>query len=1248
MKKILLYLACIILCNISILAQNEWYEITSSIPVSYKSKLLSSANSEAIVQFDIEGFYFQETPAIVSKSKIISVPKSPQIMEKGMPDLPKLTASVVIPNKNSIKCEIVFSNYIEIADVNIAPSKGNLYRDVNPDDIPFTYNNVYQQNEWYPNKLVDISEPYIIRDTRGIVISAYPFQYNPVKKVLRIYYSLTVKVFEIEDENAINELSNSSIRQNEDFNYLYKHHFLNYSTKKYTPLKERGRILVIAYDEYAPYMQDYVNWKNQIGFPTEIVLTSEIGQTPAKIKEFVQVYYDKYNDFAYLLLVGDNQHIGAFSNTTGLKGPSDANYGYLAGNDHYPDIYVGRFSAESVKDVQTQVQRTIEYERAYNFEENWLNKGLGIARYEGAGQGHNGEADCEHIDLIREKLLNYTYDDVYQEYDNTSGSTACGVSVTSAAKISQKINSGASIINYCNHGAETGWSVGNYSNSHVNALTNIKKLPFIISVACVNGNFTRTGGPCFAETWLRATYNGEPTGAVATYMSTINQSWIPPMDAHDAMIDVLTEMYANNIKRSIGGVFISGAMNMNDKHASAGYEMTDTWTIFGDPSLMIRTDNPKLMQVKHEETIQMNEEYFTVQCNVEDAFVTLTTNFQIIGTGIIKNGSCQIQLPELDVEDTVLVTITAFNYIPYEQLVPINSVTLAIDMQVLAVIELQEFYPCANVPIKPKFVVRNTGIETIKSFQLNYQINSQAIVKVQWEGNLASLEKDTIDATSSIVLPEGKHSIKFFISKPNNTQDLNTSNDSLFFNFEIEDLPIFIDFSSQITEFCNIPATISFENKSQNMQKYLWLFGDGNISEDESPTHIYNHLGKYDVILIADAGVCGKYTLVKEGYITIGLEQPQMNDISNCGATSVSIETDAIGEVNWYNVNQELIYVGNNFTTPLLEETTTYYVESSISETANGGKTDNTSGGGGYFNSAYVHGLVFNCNEPVILKSVKVYANTAGNRTITLENSLGTVLQSKSIYMPKGESRVELNFDIPVGENLKLLGPTTPNLWRNGSNTAGNLGYPFIIGDFISITESTATDYETYYYYYFYEWEVEQLCKSPLTQVNVFIQSNPEPNFTYTMENNAVVFENQTEGLGATYYWDFGDGNTSTLENPIHFYDNIGNYVVILNVTNSCGEGQVQKEVSVITGNIKEENATDVLLYPIPASDYLYIESPENIEFVELFQYNGQIVLSKKIQDTKYKLNLASLEGVFYLKIHTNNSIISKPLTIIK
>ena len=113
-------------------------------------------------------------------------------------------------------------------------------------------------------------------------------------------------------------------------------------------------------------------------------------------------------------------------------------------------------------------------------------------------------------------------------------------------------------MNYCGHGSQTSWGSTGFSNTHVNALTNDGLLPFITSVACNNGTFT--GGTCFAEAWLRAQHNGQPTGAIATYMSYISQSWAPPMYAEDEAVDLLIA----DEKRTIGGLWFNGSCEMID------------------------------------------------------------------------------------------------------------------------------------------------------------------------------------------------------------------------------------------------------------------------------------------------------------------------------------------------------------------------------------------------------------------------------------------------------------------------------------------------------------------------------------------------------------------------------------------------------------------------------------------------------------------------------------------------------------
>ena len=106
-----------------------------------------------------------------------------------------------------------------------------------------------------------------------------------------------------------------------------------------------------------------VEWKNQKGLKTTLVPKAQAGSNASNIKNYVQSFYNS-NDLTYLLLVGDINQIP--SRVTGggwSSGESDPWYSYISGNDSYPEFFVGRFSAENLVHVETQVERSIEYER---------------------------------------------------------------------------------------------------------------------------------------------------------------------------------------------------------------------------------------------------------------------------------------------------------------------------------------------------------------------------------------------------------------------------------------------------------------------------------------------------------------------------------------------------------------------------------------------------------------------------------------------------------------------------------------------------------------------------------------------------------------------------------------------------------------------------------------------------------------------------------------------------------------------
>lgn len=655
---------CLVLFGIigTLTAQSSWVGITQARPQPADIHMINSNIQSTQIQFSVDGFFSTDIRTPQGIQQLITLDNGVQITEKGAPDLAKLFTSIIIPDTEEMEVRIVSSQYQDFENIEVLPSKGHFTRDINPDDVPFIYGDAYQKNEFWPGSLAQLEDPFILRDFRGQTVTIFPFQYNPVTKTLRVYTDIVVEVTSTgkTGENILARTRDMS-RLESEFRQIYNRMFLNmeyYETGKYI-IDEEGSMLIIVFDDFAEAMQPFVDWKRTIGRKTEMVLKSEVGSTAAAIKSYVLNYYQENEDFTYLLIVGDAPQIPANATSNGA---SDNAYGFLVGTDSYSEVFVGRFSAENVAHVETQVQRMIYYERDISEADTWLSTGMGVARNEGVGQGHLGEGDYVHMNFIRDTLLNFTYDVVYQEYDGN----VPGMTNTTAAQISAGINNGVSIINYINHGSVTGWSVANYNITHVNQLTNVNKLPFIWSVACVNGSFVNNF--CFAEAWLRATHNGEPTGSIGTMMSTINQAWTPPMTGQDEMVTIMAEK-RDHIKRTFGGLSINGSMIMIGAHGSLGIETHDTWNLFGDPSLLVRTAVPEPIAASYNPVILigMSEFEITVE-NAEGATVALSRfnevdeQIEIIATTTVEDGTATINFSEpLTEPGTVTLAITAFN-----------------------------------------------------------------------------------------------------------------------------------------------------------------------------------------------------------------------------------------------------------------------------------------------------------------------------------------------------------------------------------------------------------------------------------------------------------------------------------------------------------------------------------------------------------------------------------------------------------
>ena len=680
MKKSIVFILLLLVTGVTAFAQlqvkPQWTSITSNKPETFQTQLISSSENSIKVNVQVPGFYTTTVSTPKGEAYVITVPKSVSTAHAGEPDVPMTGLPLMIGDQARMSARVIDAQYMDFEGIDVAPSKGDFPRSIDPATVPYTYGECYSQDAFFPASNLDLYEPYIIRDFRGQNMAVYPFAYNPVSKTLRVYYNMTVEMYKVDDKgtNVIERRRSNEVKISPDFKNVYQRHFLNYeaSMTKYTPLEEEGDLLIICYDNFISSMTDFVNWKKTRGVNTTIVGTSTISSslTYSNLKTYIQNQYNANNNITHVLLVGDVAQIPGYTFTDGgssWSGKGDNEYGQIVGSDIYNDVIIGRFSASSAAQVTTQVNRTIAYERDLTTSATWCQNGLGISASAGSG-GHYSEDDYQHVENLRTDLLNYGYNTVYQDYASLTGS---GYPSSSTTTISNHINSGVGIINYCNHGEETGWQSHYYMNSNVNALTNNNKLPFIFSVACLVGKYDYSSGDCFAETWMHATNSNTPTGAIGGAFSYISQPWIPPMWAQDEFVDILVESYSNNTKRSLGGAAINGMLSIFDHYSTTETSAVGcykAWVVYGDPTLMMRTKTPQAMTVTHTGNIILGSSTYAVNVsNGNGAVATITdANHNILGKATVSNGTANIAISgNLTPNSELTLCVFGYNKVTY-------------------------------------------------------------------------------------------------------------------------------------------------------------------------------------------------------------------------------------------------------------------------------------------------------------------------------------------------------------------------------------------------------------------------------------------------------------------------------------------------------------------------------------------------------------------------------------------------------
>ncbi|MBN8676879.1 MAG: PKD domain-containing protein [Chitinophagales bacterium] len=111
----------------------------------------------------------------------------------------------------------------------------------------------------------------------------------------------------------------------------------------------------------------------------------------------------------------------------------------------------------------------------------------------------------------------------------------------------------------------------------------------------------------------------------------------------------------------------------------------------------------------------------------------------------------------------------------------------------------------------------------------------------------------------------------------------------------------------------------------------------------------------------------------------------------------------------------------------------------------------------------------------------------------------------------------------------------------------------------------------------------------------ITVKAVPVANFTSSVNGSTVTFTNTSIGAVSSYHWEFGDGDTSNVKNPVHTYSAPGTYTVVLTVSNECGTNTKSSQVVIVsqgppTAAFAANPSTGcVPSNPVPAYDHIVV-----------------------------------------------------------
>lgn len=501
-------------------AQKYWVAFYPEYPEGTPPQLevLEHNSKHTLIDVEIPGMWVEEVYQGGHDFQRISLPDCGTTYEIGLPEIPVIREYLGIPKEADIDTvEINSKNKTILRDFYVYPFQTPQY-DQNSSwgyTKSFDYNEeFYYEDTWYPDYDGKSVLPGKMRDVYVEDVCINPMKFNPKIKMLEVSYNFTVEV----NYKGGYGYEYSDVYLNDSLYTIYKNLILNFDELNIHQTKGTLHYLIIYHDDFSITAGDFKNFiEQEYGYIVHKIPMSEVGSTYQDVKDTIEKFYEGYGDDAqFVLFIGDTDRIPTVYTHNEY---SDYLYQCIEGDDLFPEVYVGRISADDANDAHLQFIKTTEhyYMEVLPVIPYWRHRVSLVASYANPCY----EETCEYI---AQKIDNGEY-----EYapPNLFPTRIYGSEGAENQDIVDALSWGSSTCLYRGHGGVDLWYDWNrlhqnWTKEWIEQINCGKRYAVVWNVTCHAGSIQDNNPDCLAESWMSDEY-----GSVAT-MGYTGSSWTYP------------------------------------------------------------------------------------------------------------------------------------------------------------------------------------------------------------------------------------------------------------------------------------------------------------------------------------------------------------------------------------------------------------------------------------------------------------------------------------------------------------------------------------------------------------------------------------------------------------------------------------------------------------------------------------------------------------------------------------------------